>query len=159
MRNSHLGGALLYCVLQGASSFAAPEELTPNGVWLHNNKRIGVEVAPCGGELCGRIVWLKSPNDDSGRPRTDSKNPDPALRGRPIVGLTVIRGLVRGEGRNWTDGTIYNPEDGNAYRARITIEDPDTLKVHAYNLLPVFGKTLIWTRLRHSDRVEKISRR
>lgn len=31
---------------------------TPNGVWLHPNKRIQVEIAPCGATLCGKIVWF-----------------------------------------------------------------------------------------------------
>ncbi len=62
------------------------------------------------------------------------------------MGMTVIRGLVRSGPRLWTDGTIYNPDDGEIYNARVTVVDPDTLHVRAYVLLPLFGETQVWTR-------------
>jgi uncharacterized protein (DUF2147 family) len=131
------------CAAQ-ADSHDSPLE----GVWLHSNKRILVEIAPCGEHFCGRIVWLKNPNDEMGEPRSDLGNPDPSQRGRLVMGMTVIRGLVRSGSGVWSDGTIYNPADGETYSARVTLVDPDTLRVRAYKFLPLFGETQIWTRSR-----------
>lgn len=141
---------ILFSVVLGPVSPRA-EDLTPVGVWLHDNERIRVRIAPCGDgsdePLCGSIVWLENPDDDEGQARLDTENPDHAQRGQPVVGTTVIEGLVRGGPNLWTDGTIYNPDDGRSYRARVTVVSPDTLHVRAYVLLPVLGETKVWTRV------------
>jgi hypothetical protein len=63
----------------------------PGGTWLLAN-RVAVEVFECGGLLCGRIVWLVRPRTPAGQPDVDHLNPDPALRQRPLCGLTIIWG-------------------------------------------------------------------
>lgn len=137
----------LFAVLLAATS-AGAESPTPVGVWLHANQRIRIEIAPCGDHLCGKLVWFRWPNDAQGLPLVDLKNSDRALRGRPILGLTILEGLRRRGERTWEDGRIYNPDDGENYRARMTIDDNGTLRVRAYLLLPLLGETQIWTRVR-----------
>jgi len=138
--------ALLFVALSTAP--AAAQSPTPVGVWLHANGRIQVEIAPCGDRLCGKLVWFKWPNDLAGRPLVDVQNADPKLRGRPLLGLTVVRGLRRTGERAWGDGQIYNPDDGVDYLAAMSIQPDGALRVRAYVLLPLLGKTFIWTRLR-----------
>ena len=128
-----------------AQSSAAPQSPTPVGVWLHANKLIQVEIAPCADRLCGRIVWFKWPNDDHGLPLVDLKNPDPALRKRPLLGLTILRNLRRTGERTWEDGEIYNPVNGRDYQATMSIKSNSTLRVRAFLLIPMFGETQIWT--------------
>jgi uncharacterized protein (DUF2147 family) len=102
--------ALLFTLL-----FATPacaQSLTPIGGWLHANKRIRLEIAPCGDVLCGTLVWFRWPNDGEGLPLVDLKNPDPALRARPLLGLTVLSGLRRTGEKIQEDSKIYNPDDG-----------------------------------------------
>ena len=50
------------------------------GVWADEDGQSNIEIAPCGDDLCGRIVWLKEPFDASGKAQTDINNPDPSLR-------------------------------------------------------------------------------
>jgi uncharacterized protein (DUF2147 family) len=150
MKTARLCGAMALCIVLDMAlgiAWAAAQELTPEGVWLHSSKDVQVEIAPCGDRLCGRVVWLKDPEDKGGEPRRDPENPDSAQRGRLVMGMMVIRGLVRSGPRLWTNGTIYNPRDGNTYRVRVTMEDPDTLHVRAFVLLPLFGETEVWTRV------------
>lgn len=127
------------------------QELTLEGVWLHDNERIRVEIAPCDGQreepLCGEIVWLKNPDDAQGDAHLDTENPDRAQRDQPVIGTTVIHGLVRGGPRLWTGGTIYNPDDGETYSARVEMVDPSTLHVRVFVLLPPLGETKVWTRV------------
>jgi uncharacterized protein (DUF2147 family) len=138
--------ALLFALFAAASIGAQSQ--TPFGVWLHANKRIRVAIAPCGDRLCGKIVWFRWPNDAQGLPLVDLKNPNPMLRKRPLLGLTVLRGL-RHTGENvWTEGRIYNPDDGVDYSAQMSIQEDGTLRACAYVLLPALGETLIWTRVR-----------
>ena len=37
------------------------------------------------------------------------------------MGMTVIRGLIPSSPNVWTGGTIYNPDDGETYGARVTV--------------------------------------
>jgi uncharacterized protein (DUF2147 family) len=139
--------ALLFLGLLSTAPTAA-EGRTPVGVWLHANGRIWIEIAPCGDRLCGKLVWFKWPNDAQGLPLVDLKNANPALRSRPLLGLTILQGLRRtGEG-TWEEGRIYNPDDGVDYRALVSIAGDGTLRVRAYVLVPLLGKSFIWTRVR-----------
>jgi uncharacterized protein (DUF2147 family) len=72
---------------------------------------------------------LKAPNDGTGHPQRDGRNPDPSLRDRPVVGVEILRGLKpSGEGR-WSEGSIYDPDDGKTYASRITLQPAGGLKV------------------------------
>ena len=138
--------ALLIALLTAVSARA--EVSTPVGVWVDAKQRIQVEIAPCDDRLCGEIVWFRWPKDAEGLPLVDLKNPDPALRSRPLLGLRVLDGLRRSSKSTWGDGRIYNPDNGIDYHAEMSIGDDGTLRVRAYRLLPIFGKTFVWTRSR-----------
>jgi uncharacterized protein (DUF2147 family) len=142
--------ALLAATPAGAQSLTpiAIQSPTLAGVWLHPNQRIGVEIAGCGEHMCGKLVWLKRPDDAQGRPLADWKNKDPALRARPLLGLTILSGLRRAGERTWADGKIYNPDDGADYQTLMSIRRDGSLRVRAYVGVPVIGKTVIWTRVR-----------
>jgi len=133
-------------MLAATSAFAQSQ--TPVGVWLHDNKRIEIEITPCGQDLCGKLVWLKRPNDAQGLPLVDLKNPDAASRTRPLLGLTVLDGLRRTGANSWEDGNIYDPDNGASYTASMSMQDDGSLQVRAYVLMPMLGKTFTWTRMR-----------
>jgi uncharacterized protein (DUF2147 family) len=139
---------ILCCVLPALLLLVLPvaaENPTPVGVWLHPDKRIEIEIAPCGNRLCAKIVWFKRPNGDDGQPLADVKNKDPALRTRPLLGLNVLQGLRAIDENDWVDGEVYNPDDGLSYQTRMSIESNGNLRVRAFILLPMLGHTLIWT--------------
>ena len=95
------------------------------GRWLTANKDSVVEVAPCGAQLCGRIVKLLKPVQ--GGPATDRNNPDAALRTRPLLGLPILSGFTD-KGSSW-GGTIYDPRNGRSYRSTLTLGTGGVLKV------------------------------
>jgi uncharacterized protein (DUF2147 family) len=115
------------------------------GVWLTGDKDAALTIASCGSQLCGRIVWLESATDQSGSPRLDRKNPDPAKRTHRICGLVVITNLKPSGPDTW-EGSVYNPQDGQTYSGEITVLSEKTLEVQAYIGLPIFGRSQIWTR-------------
>lgn len=115
------------------------------GTWRLSNGKVTVKVAPCGGGLCGRVVALKKPRDGKGRPRLDKENPNPALRARPVIGLTILSNMrASGEG-SWA-GTIYNPDDGNTYSSRMQLMGPSTMKVDGC-VAGVFCKSMKFIRV------------
>jgi uncharacterized protein (DUF2147 family) len=142
---SRFAYALLSVLLLATSVDA--QTPTPVGVWLHENERIKLEIAPCGDELCGKLIWFRWPNDAQGLPLVDLKNRDSALRTRPLLGLTVLTGLRRTADGKWEDGEIYNPDDGEEYSVQISIQDDGSLRARIYKFLPIFGETLIWTHV------------
>ena len=93
---------------------AAPAPIA--GRWLTAEGKAVVDIAPCGQSLCGRIARVLKPRP--GGPAVDVKNPDPALRTRPMAGLVILTG-VRPDGDRWS-GRIYDPESGKTYRSELT---------------------------------------
>ena len=125
---------------------AAARAETPEGLWDADSSH--VEIYACGDRLCGRIQALDEPLDEEGNPKTDGNNPDPALRDRPIIGMDLISGFSRKSETVWDGGTIYDPRDGKTYQCKMTLRKDGTLKVRGYVGLALFGKTMVWTRVR-----------
>jgi uncharacterized protein (DUF2147 family) len=126
MRRPVMAAAVVVMGLWAVSGAAPASEAT--GVWRLDNGKVTVRVSRCGSNLCGTVVGLRKPRDDKGRPRLDKENPNPALRRRPVIGLTILNNMKpRGEGY-WT-GTIYNPDDGNTYSSNMSLQNANTMRV------------------------------
>jgi uncharacterized protein (DUF2147 family) len=138
-------GVLLLLALLGLGGAAAAADPPVAGRWLSESGSGVIAIANCGAELCGKIVWLKEPIRDGG-PAVDRRNPDPALRTRPICGLPMLGGFREAEPGRWTDGWIYSPENGKTYRATLSLGADGKLKLRGYVGIPLFGETQIWTR-------------
>ena len=130
-----------------AAAMAAPAAAQQSaiGVWATVEGKSHVEIAPCGEALCGTVIWLKKPNDDAGQPLKDGQNKDESLRGRPIIGIDLITGMQPDGDKEWSDGEIYNPEDGDTYSSSMSLADANVLKVEG--CVFVFCKEQTWTRV------------
>ena len=91
-----------------------------------DNGKVTLEVSHCGPNLCARVVGLKKPMKD-GKPKVDKNNPNKALRSRPIMGLSLLKGM-KPTGENIWSGEVYVPDDGNTYSATMTLSG-DTFKL------------------------------
>lgn len=101
----------------------------PLGVWMSQDGGVKVRLSDCGGTLCGHVVWLKEPNDRrTGAPKTDTLNPDPAKRSRPLIGLKVVNGFVPSGPQRWS-GTIYDADNGHVYRANLIVQSARTARL------------------------------
>src|SRR5579883_1514460 len=120
----------------------------PQGVWLMES-RVAVQIFDCGNLLCGRILWLAIPRDPQGRLDRDKHNPDPALRQRPLCGLTIIWGLRSTGPDRWGGGRFYNPDDGKTYNISAELTSADTLIARIYVGIPLFGETKTLHRVLH----------
>ena len=128
-----LARAIAGIVVAGGLLFAAdPAQAneSPAGRWATPGVAAIVELAPCSDTsgLCGTIRWLWEATDEKGRPRLDAQNADATLRARPLVGLSILSGLTPAAGGSWA-GRIYNPEDGQTYRATLRRVGNDTLVI------------------------------
>ncbi len=107
-----------------SSAFAAPVD--PSGYWFDKDEATIIRISPCTTPpaFCGTVVWLKEPLE-KGVPQTDSNNPDPAKRSRPILGMDVFSELVADDD-HWK-GKAYNSDDGKTYDITFKVI-PDKVK-------------------------------
>lgn len=129
---SALSGAILLAALGAGAANA-----DPGGTWVTQRGDAKVRVARCGANLCGTIVWLKTPS-------TDKQNPDPVKRSRPVVGIQMIYGMAP-TGQNRWAGQLYNPRDGKTYSGKLAL-DGDTMKLSGCVMGGLICKTETWTR-------------
>ena len=147
-----ISGVLATFLLLVSFAIAADEDRIL-GLWNTAEKDCKIEIFKCGDKYCGRIAWLKEPlypADDemgmAGRPVVDRQNPNPDLRSRPLVGLQLMEGFIYVGNNVWEKGTIYNPENGETYKCKMTLVTPDHLEVRGFIGIPLLGGTSIWTR-------------
>jgi len=98
------------------------------GLWLDHTGRGIVEIAECGSNLCGRLVWLK-----------DNKN-------AKACGTEILGNVKPVAGGKWDDGWIYDPDEDSKYSVELTQIGADKLKVLGYAGSKLFSETMMWTR-------------
>ncbi len=104
------------------------------GTYLNDKQTARIEIFREKARYFGRIVWHKEN-------KKDDKNPDPDLRDRPLVGIVLLRGFVYDpDEKEWADGSVYAPDDGNIYSGYLWLED-GVLKMRGYVGFPIFGRT------------------
>lgn len=134
--------AVLLTALALAPAAASAADI--KGAWLTEEGKGRVVFAPCGAKVCGKITWLKEPNDDQGKPLVDALNEDKSLRGRPILGLQLTE--LAGDGDGGWKGTIYNPEDGKSYTAKARVQADGSLLIKGCLLGGWICDDQTWTR-------------
>lgn len=141
--------ALATAMLAAGPAFAAdPAE----GDWMIDDSA-RVHVAPCpehADRLCGTLAWLKDPYDNNGGPSRDTKNPNPALRNRTMLGLPFIYDLKRVDTGRWTGGKVYDPDSGRTYSAKMHTHADGTLKFEG--CVMVFCGARTWHRPQTASR-------
>lgn len=121
-------------------TLASPAVAAPvTGRWVTEEGDSIVEIATCGGQVCGRVARILKP---VAGPATDRNNRDPALRMRPLIGLPILSGFTE-RGAQWI-GTIYDPRSGKSYRSKLARNSDGSLKVQG--CIAVFCQTQRWTR-------------
>lgn len=113
------------------------------GKWKTHDNRAIIEIFVQSGAYLGKLVWLQNDIDKTGKPRTDIENPNQAKQNIPLIGLTIMNNFVFDD-KEFTNGTVYDPDSGNTYSCKLWLTDNNTLKVRDY--CGVFYKTFTWTR-------------
>lgn len=136
--------AILYFILATLFGATSAHAQSADGTWLTQAGDARVKISKCGGGICGHIVWLREPIDTAtGQPATDSKNPNPALARRSMIGLPLFSGMQPSAANKWS-GQIYNADDGGTYASSVTVTGADSLRVEGCVGALCGGET--WTR-------------
>jgi len=91
---------------------------------------------------------LHEPNEN-GKPKVDKNNPEEKLRTQPIWGMLLLKGFKYDADKDeWSEGTIYDPQNGKTYKCYMHYSDANTLKVSGYigKQWMGLGRTVIWTK-------------
>lgn len=138
VRKGILAGTLLM-----ASAASTTEQASPYGQWRTPERGGLIEVSQCDGGLCGKVVG--GTPGASAEERLDRNNKNPALRGRPLLGMYIFRGL-KPAGGSWK-GSIYNPNDGGTYAATVTLKSAGEMTVKGCLVWPLC-KTQVWAKVK-----------
>ncbi len=111
------------------------------GRWITASGNLEVEIAPCGGALCGTVVKVLA-NRSMMAGAGQAMQP---LDDKPALGMQVLTDLRPVDGGKW-QGRIYNRENGQTYDCLLALAGPDRLTVHAYQGTPAMGRTQVWQR-------------
>ncbi len=138
--------AILASAVLGLAAVTSASAGDPRGNWMTQDGRAKIAIVNCGGALCGNIVALKEPNDPAtGKPKTDTNNPDAARRARPLIGVQIVMDMTPDTADKWK-GQVYNADDGKTYSGSITLVDATTLSLQGCALAGLICKSQTWTR-------------
>jgi uncharacterized protein (DUF2147 family) len=110
------------------------------GVWENPENKSHTEFYKCGASVCGKIVRVVDGQ------KTDDKNPDPAKRSRPIVGLVIMEGAKKTGPATWS-GALYNRANGKTYSGTLTVKSKNAVELSGC-VAAIFCKTVTFTRVR-----------
>ena len=134
-----LGLALLPLSMLAQPAIAAAPAAV-DGLWKTEDGKAMVRIGTCGEGLCGTVAKLLAPpSEGSG---FDVRNPDQALRARPLIGMPILTGF-KPESGQWR-GKIYDPKTGKTYRSILKRENANMLQVQG--CVAFFCQTQHWQR-------------
>lgn len=126
-----LGGTVL-----GGTGALAQEQLSPNGVWRNPSGNVEVRIEDCGPKICGRV------SSASDRARADA-----ARGGHPeLIGMDLFEDFQR-DGPNRFRGRVFAPDINRRFSGKLTIEDPNTIRVRGCLTRNTGCRSQTWTRV------------
>jgi len=136
---------LLLCACAHSPVFPPAADGTPreHGRWITASGNLEVDLAPCEdakARLCGTVTRVLA-NRSMERPGEEMQSID----GASPLGMKILIDFEPAGGGDW-EGKIYNRENGKTYSCAMNLQSPDELKLRAYKLMHLFGKTQMWRR-------------
>ena len=128
---------LLPAALLLAAPASARAQATIAGTWFTEDSSSKVTITQSGNAYTGKVTWVKVDG------AVDSKNNDPALRTRPILGIDILTGCT-GDATSAKGCRIYAPKRGSSYDAELSLDKDGSLKVKVK--AGIGGKTQTWSR-------------
>ena len=134
------------------ASAAAQAQTSPVGLWKTiddetKKEKSLIRLTETGGVVTGKVEKLLDPATPAD---AVCEKCDDERKGKPILGMTVVRGVKQGETdkARWEGGEILDPNNGKTYKVRLTpAADGKTLAVRGYIGTPILGRTQTWVRV------------
>lgn len=133
-----LAGLALASTIAPQPAKAAPFQ---PGYWVSSGRQIVLEIAPCGGDLCGFMAGIALDHPGDQMPKD--------WRGKPQCGFLMLRVSPIQPMKDGTPrwkGVLQDPRNGKVYRTTVKFDQAGNLDLHGYIGLPLLGKTQVWPR-------------
>lgn len=138
MKSLKLSFVLLLALV--SKSFAQTGETAIVGAWESDKKDVRLEIYKEGTKYLGKYLWGNQIVEKDGvTSKKDTKNPDPKLRSRNLIGAVSLTGLTW-DGEEYTDGKIYNAPSGDYYKCKAWIKD-GKMYLRGFMGVSILGKT------------------
>lgn len=132
-------------LIEPASNRLEPSDMIL-GLWWSPQKDAQIKIYKEDGKYFGKIIWLNDPS------LVDERNEDPELRGRPIMGIDLLKGFeYNSRKKEWAEGMVYEPYRGKFYDSYMKVDkrNSDKLKVRGFIMNTRFlGETETFTRVK-----------
>ena len=131
------------------SSLSALAQMSPVGLWQSISDVDGKPAAEVRVSEAAGVVTavVEKALKQSTEPNCD-KCPDDR-KGKPKVGLQIIRDVKKSEGKDvWEGGNIIDPDSGTNYKVKLTpIDGGKKLEVRGFVGFALLGRTQTWVRV------------
>ncbi len=145
MHMARMAALLVVSALAFALPATASEGDAILGIWLTPEKDGRFEIYRTeDNKYFGKIIGGDGPE------QFDTKNPDPALRARSLIGVNFLSDFTYDADKaQWVDGTIYDPNNGRTYDCKMWLDEKDASRLNARGFLGIsaFGRTEVFTRV------------
>ena len=101
-----------------------------------------VEIYKKGDKVFGKVVAITDPtrqDEICDKCKGEEKN-------TPVIGLNIIKDL-EADGDEYSGGTIFDPEKGKKYTAKIWLDEDDPSILHVRGYIAFFFRTQDWIRV------------
>lgn len=140
---------MLFLVLIGSTAISQTKSDDILGNWMATDKSVKVQIYKEKGTFKAKVIWYDV-RLGSGKPMhasTDTRNPEPKLRDRKIIGMQVLDGLhFNSSNHRWENGKIYDASSGRTWDSYAEIRHDGELIVRGYWKWQWIGKTLHFER-------------
>lgn len=100
-----------------------------------------VEIYKKDNRVYGKIVNILNPAD---RDKT-CINCEGDEYNKPLIGLDIIKDLKK-DGNEYEDGTIFDPEKGKTYKAKIWVDEDNPSRLNVRGYIAFLFRTQQWVR-------------
>ncbi len=123
-------------VIAANSADAAARQESANGVWKNPSGSVRMRIAPCGKQICGKVVFANA-----------QARADAARGGNPdFVGVNLLRNFSRTGPSSWS-GQVFVPDINRTVSGTLTRAGPRSLTVRGCVLGRVGCRDQVWTRI------------
>ena len=135
MLNKAMKGAVALAAL---SLLAAPADAAsqPTGLWRNAKNSVHVKVAPCGGNLCGTVIWAsdkaKAKARKAGTPR--------------LVGAQLLKDFREVKPGVWK-GKVFVPDVGRTFTGTLTATGNGRMAATGCAVAGLFCKSQSWVKM------------
>ena len=131
-----------------ARAKAIPPQEVVCGKWESTDKSLIIKIYMQDNKYLAKLIWFK--NTD-GKPMdywTDVHNPDPKLRERKLLGMSLLNNLdYDAETNSWENGMVYDAHHGRTWNASASIDKNGQLRVRGYWHFKFIGRTMAFNRV------------